>query len=70
MGEDDLNYLKTSEGWELGSGPSITVIDQGLAGTISTATARQGVFAFVFEQKGLMGGLSLKGSKITRIHPK
>ena len=70
MGEDDLNYLTTSEGWELGAGPSITVIDQGLAGTISTTTARQGVFAFVFKQKGLMGGLSLKGSKITRIQPK
>lgn len=70
MGQDDLNYLDSSQGWELGAGPSLTVIDQGLAGTISTTTARQGVFAFVFEQKGLMGGLSLKGSKITRIHPK
>jgi lipid-binding SYLF domain-containing protein len=70
MTQEDLAYLARSKGWELGVGPSITIVDAGIAGSLSTTTARQGVYAFFFDQKGLMGGLGLQGTKITRIHPK
>jgi lipid-binding SYLF domain-containing protein len=70
MTEDDLAYLERSKGWEVGVGPSITIVDVGIARSLSTTTARKGVYAFFFDQKGLMGGLGLQGSKITRIHPK
>lgn len=70
MTKDDLHYLERSHGWELGVGPSITVVDVGIARSLSTTTARQGMYAFFFDQKGLMGGLGLQGTKITRIHPK
>jgi lipid-binding SYLF domain-containing protein len=69
MTADDLRYLEKSDGWELGVGPSITVVDRGLAATLSTTTARKGVYAFFFDQKGLMGGVGIQGRKITRIHP-
>jgi len=60
-------YLERSDGWELGTGPSIVVVDEGAAGGLSTTTARSDVYAFFFSQKGLMGGLGLQGTKITRV---
>jgi lipid-binding SYLF domain-containing protein len=69
MTESDLRYLNQSRGWELGVGPSITIVDEGIASSITTTTARQGVYAFFFEQRGLMAGIGLQGTKITRIHP-
>lgn len=60
-------YLDRSDGWELGTGPSIVIVDEGAAGGLSTTTARSDVYAFFFSQKGLMGGLGLQGTKITRI---
>ena len=70
MGESDLAYLRKSAGWEIGVGPSVTVVDAGLATSLSTTTARSGVYAFFFAQKGLMAGLGLQGAKLTEIHPK
>jgi hypothetical protein len=29
----------------------------------------QGVYAFIFDQKGLMGSVDIQGSKITQINP-
>jgi len=40
-----------------------------MAKTVTTSTARDDIYAFIFGQKGLMAGLGLQGSKITRIHP-
>jgi lipid-binding SYLF domain-containing protein len=62
-----LKYLDKSDGWELGSGPSIVVLDQGAAKGLSTSTLREDVYAFIFNQQGLMAGLGLQGSKITKI---
>jgi lipid-binding SYLF domain-containing protein len=39
------------------------------AGGLSTSTVRDDIYAFIFDQKGLMAGLGLQGSKITRINP-
>jgi lipid-binding SYLF domain-containing protein len=69
MDEGSLEYLNKSGGWELGSGPSFVVLDKGFAKTMSTTTIQKGVYAFIFNQKGLMGGLGLQGSKITKINP-
>ena len=67
MNQSDLKYLNKSDGWELGVGPNITVVDEGLATSFTTTTAREGVYAFFFEQRGLMAGLGLQGSKITKM---
>lgn len=69
MTEDDLRWLKKSGGWELGVGPNITVVDQGLAASLTTTTAQKGVYAFFFDQRGLMAGVGIQGTKITRIIP-
>ena len=69
MDNASLNYLNRSEGWEIGVGPSIVVVDKGMAKTLTTTTSQSGVYAFIFDQKGLMAGLGLQGSKISRIYP-
>ena len=69
MDKEAFEYLKKSDGWEIGVGPSITIVDEGLAGSLTTTTGKDEVYAFFFDQKGLMGGLGLKGGKITRITP-
>jgi len=67
MTDSGLGYLDKSEGFELGVGPSIVVLDQGKARTLTTSTMQSDIYAFIFEQRGLMAGMGLQGSKISRI---
>ena len=67
MSDSALAYLDKSGGFELGSGPSLVVLDEGAAKSLTSTTITQEVYAFVFDQKGLMGGMGIQGSKITRV---
>ena len=69
MTDSSLSYLNKSGGWELGTGPSFVVVDTGMAKSLTTTTLQKDIYAFFFSQKGLMAGLGLQGSKITRITP-
>ena len=69
MNEKAVEYLDKSDGWELGVGPTLVVVDKGVAASLTTTTARSDVYAFIFDQKGLMAGIGLQGTKITRINP-
>lgn len=67
MTDAAVEHVETSPGFELGVGPSIVIVDQGMAKTLTTETAKADVYAFTFGQKGLMAGMGLQGSKISRI---
>jgi len=69
MKDSALAYLDKSEGWEIGVGPSIVIVDKGTAGSLTTSTAKDDIYAFFFDQEGLMAGMGLQGSKITKINP-
>jgi lipid-binding SYLF domain-containing protein len=69
MDEDSLRYLDKSGGFELGTGPSLVVLDSGFGKNLSTTTLQKGIYAFIFDQKGLMGGVGIQGTKITKINP-
>lgn len=69
MDDESLAYLDKSEGWEIGTGPSVVVLDKGFGKSLTSTTLQKGVYAFIFSQKGLMAGLGLQGSKITKITP-
>lgn len=69
MTTDAVRHLERSRGWEIGTGPSVVVADEGLAASMTTTTARSDVYAFFFDQSGLMAGLGIQGTKITRINP-
>jgi lipid-binding SYLF domain-containing protein len=64
-----LAYLDKSGGWAIGTGPSLVVVDQGVARSLTTTNMRSDVYAFVFDQKGLMAGIGIEGSKVTKITP-
>lgn len=69
MTSDALAYLDKSDGWEIGVGPTVVIMDEGRAKSMTTSTAKEDIYAFTFGQKGLMAGIGLQGSKITRINP-
>jgi lipid-binding SYLF domain-containing protein len=69
MNDEAVAYLDKSEGWEVGVGPSIVIMDKGFGKSLTTTTGRSDVYAFIFDQKGLMAGLGLQGSKISKITP-
>lgn len=67
MDQNAINKLNRSGGWELGSEPNLTIVDTGVAGSLSTTTYDKGSVAIFFDQRGLMGGISVQGTKITRL---
>lgn len=67
MNDGALEYLHKSSGWEVGVGPSIVVVDAGIGKSLSSTTITQDVYAFIFDQKGLMAGVGIQGSKITKL---
>ena len=70
MTDSSLQYLNQSDGFEVGVGPSIVVVDEGMGKSTTTKTLKDDVYAFIFGQKGLMAGLGVQGNKITKITPK
>jgi len=68
MRDEALNYLQNSDGWAIGTGPSVVVFDEGAARGATTTTLRDDVVAIPFNQRGLMAGTGLEGSKITKLN--
>jgi len=67
MNDKALKYLEKSEGWEIGVGPTVVVVDTGVAKNLSSSTLKEDAYAFIFDQQGLMASLSIEGTKISRI---
>ena len=70
MNDAALKSLDKADGFEVGVGPSVVVMDEGMAKSTTTTTMDKDVYAFIFGQKGLMAGLGIQGNKITKINPK
>jgi len=70
MNAKALEQLDNAKGFEVGVGPSVVLVDEGMAKTATTSTLKEDIYAFVFGQKGLMAGLGIQGNKITKITPK
>jgi lipid-binding SYLF domain-containing protein len=70
MNANALAQLDSANGFEVGVGPSVVVVDEGMAKSSTTTTLKDDVYAFIFGQKGLMAGLGIQGNKITKITPK
>lgn len=67
MTDKAVKYLKESKGWEIGVGPTVVMVDEGVAKNLSSTTLKDDAYAFIFDQEGLMAGISIEGSKITKI---
>jgi lipid-binding SYLF domain-containing protein len=69
MTEDALNKFRKSEGWEAGVDAEVTLVQIGADVTVETLRSQHPVAGFVFDQKGLMAGVSIRGAKFTPIKP-
>jgi lipid-binding SYLF domain-containing protein len=67
MNDKAVDYINKSEGWEIGVGPTVVVVNEGVAKNLSTSTLKDDAYAFIFDQSGLMASLSIEGTKISRI---
>ena len=67
MNNKAVNYLNRYDGWEIGVGPTVVVVDEGAAKNLSTSTLKDDAYAFIFDQQGLMLSVSIEGTKISRI---
>jgi lipid-binding SYLF domain-containing protein len=67
MNETALGALSNTHGFEVGVGPSVVVVDQGMSQSLTTMNMANDVYAFIFTQQGLFGGVGIQGNKITRV---
>ena len=64
------HYINESSGWEIGTGPTVVVVNEGVAKNLTTSTLKDDAYAFIFDQQGLMASISIEGTKISKIkHP-
>lgn len=70
MNAKALDEFVNASGFEVGVGPTVVLVDEGMAKTTTTTTMKDEIYAFVFGQKGIMAGLGIQGNKITKITPK
>lgn len=69
MTNESLNALMNADGWEIGTGPTVAVLDRGVQANATSTTLTEPVYAITFGQQGLMAAVALNGTKITRINP-
>ena len=67
MNDKAVRYLEKTKGWEIGVGPNVVVVNEGVAKNLSSTTLKDDAYAFIFDQQGLMASLSIEGTKISRI---
>lgn len=67
MNDEAVKYVEESEGWEIGVGPTVVLVNAGVAQNLSTTSLQDDAYAFIFDQKGLMAGISIEGTKINKL---
>lgn len=67
MTQDALDKFTKSEGWSIGADAGVALVSIGAGGAYDSKTLQTPILGFVFGEKGLMGDLSLEGSKIKKI---
>ncbi len=67
MSDKAVKYVHDTQGWEIGVGPTVVVVDEGVARNLSSSTLKDDAYAFIFNQSGLMAGVSIEGTKVSKI---
>jgi lipid-binding SYLF domain-containing protein len=67
--EEALAALQRNDGWEIGTGPSVVMLDRGLQANMTSTTLTEPVYAISFNQTGVMAALAINGTRITRFTP-
>ncbi len=69
MTDESLNKFRKSDGWEAGVDAEVTLVKVGADITVETLRSQYPIAGFVYDQRGLMAGVSIRGAKFTPIHP-
>ena len=69
MTDEVLNKFRASKGWEAGIDGNVAIIVVGGGGSATTRNVNEPIQGYVFDVKGLMGDISLKGAKFSKIDP-
>jgi len=67
MSQEALDKFIQEKGWVIGADAGIAVVSKGAGGDYDSKTLQKPILGFVFNEKGLIGDLSLDGSKISYI---
>ena len=62
-----LKKFRESKGWEAGVDGNVALITVGAGESAMTAMSKEPIAAFVFDVKGLMADMSLKGAKFNKL---
>ena len=68
MEKEVLENFRMHDGWAAGLDGSVAIMDNGAGKGIDTETAHEPIIAFIFSNKGLMGNITLEGSKFSKIY--
>jgi len=67
MTDEALKQFRDSKGWEAGVDGNIALIKLAAGTTLDTKNIKDPIVAFVFDVKGLMADVSLKGGKFSKL---
>ncbi|KAB0650018.1 MULTISPECIES: BPSL1445 family SYLF domain-containing lipoprotein [Burkholderia] len=67
MTQEALDEFRGSDGWAAGAGASVALVKMGANGAVDTTTATAPVQVVVLTNAGLMGDVSINGTKVTKL---
>ncbi len=70
MTDEALKKFRASKGWEAGVDGNVALISVGAGERADTTTSKDPIVGFVFDAKGLIADISLKGAKFSKLDKK
>ena len=70
MTDEALKKFRVSKGWEAGVDGNVALIKVGAGERADTTTSKDPVVGFVFDAKGLIADISIKGAKFSKVDKK
>lgn len=70
MTDAALKQFQASKGWEVGVDGNVALVNIGGGERVDFTKLNDPIIAFVFDVKGLMADISLKGAKLTKVQKK
>lgn len=68
MTQEALKGFQTSDGWQVGVDGNIAFVEVGAGQQLDTTTLKSPIVGFVFDAKGIIADISLKGAKLTKLN--
>ncbi len=68
MTDDALARFEASRGWTAGVDATVTLLSVGANAQVTSATAQQPIIGYVLSNQGIMAGVTVDGSRITRLN--